>query len=641
MAALRRLAAFILAFFPVLFIWTGGVNAASEEILYFQSRVQVHPDASLTVTETIKVRAARRQIKRGIIREFPTTYRDRSGRTVRVGFQVEEVRRNGRPEPYQVRSAANGAQIYIGRKDVFLRPGIYTYTIKYRTDRQLGFFPDYDELYWNVTGHGWTFPIDRAEAVIDLPPGADISQYAAYTGPTGSRGQDFLVEQDGPSHIVFTTTKALEPGEGLTVAVAWPKGVVKEPTSREKLVFLWQDNAGATVVFLGLVLVLVYYLAVWFRVGRDPARGTIIPLFSPPSGFSPAAVRFLTHFGFDQQALVAAVVNLAVKGCLTIRDEDGEFTLVRQNQGQPDLSPGEAQLLQLLFARGDTLVLKDNNHAVINGAQDALKKSLARELTKIYFITNAGYFAGGLALTLVTLALLVLSASSRPSALFISLWLSIWTVGCYALGVMVWRRWRTYLRGGSGWKNLAGTLGLSLFFLPFLAGEIVGLVLFSYTVSLPAGTAFLLLVFVNALFGHLLKAPTLKGRQILDQIEGFKLYLSVAEQERLNLLHPPERTPALFEKYLPYALALDVANEWSEQFAGVLAQAGANGTAYVPVWYSGRSWDSLGPSGLTDSLSSSFAGAIASSASPPGSVSGSGGGGFSGGGGGGGGGSGW
>ncbi len=184
-------------------------------------------------------------------------------------------------------------------------------------------------------------------------------------------------------------------------------------------------------------------------------------------------------------------------------------------------------------------------------------------------------------------------------------------------------------------------LASSLFALPFFAGEVFGLGLFSLSLSVPATLAFALLVFLNALFYYLLKAPTLAGRKIMDQVEGFKMYLSVAEKDRLNMLNPPEKTPQLFEKYLPYALALNVENEWSEQFADVLAKAQVDGQPYSPSWYQGSSWNRLGASGLSDSLGGAFAGAIASSAMAPGSSSGSGGGGSSGGGGGGGGGSGW
>ena len=127
----------------------------------------------------------------------------------------------------------------------------------------------------------------------------------------------------------------------------------------------------------------------------------------------------------------------------------------------------------------------------------------------------------------------------------------------------------------------------------------------------------------------------------MDQVEGFKMYLSVAEEERLQLLHPPDKTPELFEKYLPYAFALDVENEWSEQFAEVLAQAAKNGQSYTPTWYDGNSWKSQNFSGLATGLGNNLSNSIAAAATPPSSISGSGGGGSSGGGGGGGGGSGW
>jgi uncharacterized membrane protein len=127
----------------------------------------------------------------------------------------------------------------------------------------------------------------------------------------------------------------------------------------------------------------------------------------------------------------------------------------------------------------------------------------------------------------------------------------------------------------------------------------------------------------------------------MDRIAGFKQYLSVAARDRMQVLNPPDRTPELFEKYLPFALALDVEHEWSENFAEVLAAAGTEPGNYHPRWYAGSSWHRGGASGLASSLGGSFSGAISSSSTAPGSSSGGGGGGSSGGGGGGGGGGGW
>jgi uncharacterized membrane protein len=148
-------------------------------------------------------------------------------------------------------------------------------------------------------------------------------------------------------------------------------------------------------------------------------------------------------------------------------------------------------------------------------------------------------------------------------------------------------------------------------------------------------------LFLNILFYRLLKAPTLLGRRILDQIDGFKLYLGVAEKDRLNLENPPERTPQLFERFLPYALALGVEQAWCEQFAAVLAAAGAGGIEYRPSWYSGASWTGISSTTFATSMSHSLSNAISSASTAPGSSSGGGGGGSSGGGGGGGGGGGW
>jgi hypothetical protein len=611
-------------------------EAQQERIRNFQSLITVHPDASMTVTENITVQAAGREIRRGIIRDFPTTYRDRLGQTVKVGFDLEEVLRDGRPEPYRLSHASNGVKIQIGQQDVFLRPGLHTYTITYRTTRQLGFFQDFDELYWNVTGNGWSFPIDAAEAVVQLPPGAKILQSSAYTGYQGEKGRDFSVRQ-GAGEIIFKTTAPLASHQGLTIAVAWPKGIVTAPTAQDRFAFFLKDNQSAAVGGIWLALLLGFYLFAWVRVGRDPAQGVIIPLFTPPANFSPPAVRYVERMGYDDKTFAAAVVDLAVKGALTIREDDGDYTLVKRGAPSSPLSRAEVRVAERLFTQSDTLKLENTNHTRIKAAIDALKSQLKVDYEKIYFATNLNYFICGLVLTLIAVGFIAYSAEERAAAAFSSIWLSVWTVACFFLAVNVYRQWQ----GATDWGKKISALMATLFAAGFWAGEIAGLVFFSLSVSVLAALLLLAMGLVNALFHHLLKAPTMQGRQLMDQIEGFKMYLGVAEQDRLNVLNPPEKTPELFEKYLPYALALNVENEWCQQFTGVLAQAGVGGQAYSPGWYSGRSWDSFSSSRFSSSLGSAFAGAIASASTAPGSSSGSGGGGSSGGGGGGGGGSGW
>ena len=618
-------------------------SAQSERILEFNSRMQLQHDGSMTVTEEISVVCAGRQIKRGIYRDFPTKYKNRYGHTVKVGFEVLEVLRDGISEPYHFKELSNGKRVYIGKKEIFLKPGTYSYTITYKTDRQLGFFDDFDELYWNVTGNGWDFVIEKVEALVELPPGANILQSAAYTGSFGEKGQDFTTDYDQYGNIIFTTTRRLMPKEALTIAVAWPKGFVTEPTAKDKLIHVWKDNYSAGPASIGLLVLTCFYFISWHLVGKDPPEGTIFPLFSPPKWVSPALARLIMHLGRrDHKLFAVAVVNMAVKGYLTIKeDESGTFTLKRTGTGEAKLSGGEVKIARKLFGNSDKIKLKNSNHEKIGGALEELQKYLMKGANKKYFILNSSYFIVGLIITFVTLASVILSAEQLSFAIFMSVWLSIWTAGCFMLGLKVVNGWRSALgSGGAKVMGSAGALGVTLFALPFFAGEVFGLAAFSSAVS-PLAAIFLVgIVMINVLFYHLLKAPTLMGRKIMDKIQGFKLYLSVAEKERLNILNPPERTPELFEKYLPYALALDVENEWSEQFATVLA-ASAVGGRYRPTWYNGNSWRTDGIRGVTSSLGNSLTGAISSSATAPGSSSGSGGGGSSGGGGGGGGGGGW
>ena len=204
--------------------------AAEERILEFRSDVVVEPSGALIVTETITVMATGREIKRGIIRDFPTSYEGRYGQRVNVGFEVLEVRRGGSPEPFGTERHGNGVRVYIGHKDVFIPHGEHVYTLVYRTDRQLGFFEDFDELYWNVTGSDWSFPIERALATVTLPEGAEVRNWSAYTCRAGERGRDFetAYEPSGAA-IALATTRRLEPGEGFTIAIAFPTGFVAVP----------------------------------------------------------------------------------------------------------------------------------------------------------------------------------------------------------------------------------------------------------------------------------------------------------------------------------------------------------------------------------------------------------------------------
>lgn len=635
-----------------LFFLLAGVSrsAGNERILYFHSDITVFEDSSMAVREVIRVHATGDQIRHGIYRDFPTRYRDRYGNRYRVGFKVVKALRDGSPEEYHLQDLSNGIRIYLGKKSETVPPGDYTYTLFYTTTRQIGFFKDHDELYWNVTGNGWSFAMDEASATVVLPQGISNEKISlnGYTGPQGSQATNFTSSIDESAKITFSTTRPLSPGEGLTIVVAWPKGVLVEPSRADRLTYLFQDNPSAAVGVLGLTLLLFYYWSVWARVGRDPAKGTIIPLYSPPDRFSPSATRYVVRMGYDDKTFASAVVSMAVKGFLSIAENSGTYTLTRGKADKTVLSPEEQIIASKLLTSSDTIELKQANHAAISDTMGSVKNSLKMHYEKTYFLTNRQYFVPGVVVSIILLALtgLASSRSERAAiALFASFWLSIWSLG---VTFLVWEAitlWKQALFGTEHKPaSLAAATSMSLFSLPFIAGEIAGLGLLAFATSPLVVLILAALVFVNFLFYHLLKAPTLAGRNLMDEIEGFRMFLSVTEGDRLNLVSPPEKTPLLFEKYLPYALALDVEHSWAQQFSEILSSAGEGQAGYAPGWYSGSSWNSMGASGFAGSLGSSLCTAISSSSTAPGSSSGSsgfGGGGSSGGGGGGGGGGGW
>ena len=424
----------------------------------------------------------------------------------------------------------------------------------------------------------------------------------------------------------FTTTRTLRPKEGLTVSVAWAKGYVVPPTKSQQMEYFLSDYRSLLAGLLALMVVTGYYLFVWLLVGKDPAKGTIVPLYTPPPGVSPAVARYITKMGFDKKTFAAALVSMAVKGYLRIeQDDDDTYTLVRTpGKVDPPLSPGEKSVAKKLFGGEERIRLDKKYHRNFGRAIKALTSGLEREHDRTHFLRNRSFFIPGLILTLASLLILVLTGNHMMAGLFIMVWLSGWTAGC---AVMCWSVVQSFKAGQRG-----AAAGMALFVLPFLIFEIVGIGIFVALVSLSAAVVLIALVVINIAFFKLLKAPTRAGRKIMDALEGFRLYMQVAEKDRLNLLNPPERTPALFERYLPYALALDVEQDWSEQFADVLSTAQQTDTA-GPGWYRGTtSYSNLG-----NNLGSAFSGAVSSASTSPGS----GGGGSSGGGGGGGGGGGW
>lgn len=641
---MRRLASLLAA----LLLALCGAAAAEEAILGYDQHVAVGADGVLDVTETITVRAEGRDIRRGIFRDFPLYFEDGQGRRQEVGFDFEGATLNGAPVPSRLEWTRTGVRIYLGDPERFLPSGTHSYRLSYETSRQIRFFDDHDELYWNVTGNEWAFPIERARVEVVLPGGSDAlapapKRLLAFTGPVGAQGEDYRARVTDTGAVV-ETTRRLGPGEGLTIVAGLRKGVVAPPSATETF---WYEHRGQILAAGGVLLVLGYYLWAWNRVGRDPRRGVVIPLFSAPKGVSPALANYIHHKGFSDAgwtALSATCVDLAVKGHLTFEDLSGKVRLEPTGKAVGrDLVAGEREVATWFADQRRPLTLSKAEGTRVQALGSLHRTAIERENRGKFYLRNGGHSAFGVLLSIAAAAAMLVFGGfgeddflTIPVALFATVWLGVAAAGIGALLK------RLGLRSGTGY-NLLATLAVVA-----AVGWIVDV--FAGATGLAADRllpgALIALVAVNGLFLWLMGAPTLEGRALMDKIEGLKMYLSVAEADRMNMAGAPEMTPTRYETLLPYAIALGVEKPWTAAFNAWLATAaaGAAAAAYQPGWYHGDGFSS--GRGFSDTVTDDLGRMAQSFASslptPKSSSSGfSSGGGGSGGGRGGGGGGGW
>ncbi|MGJ4729344.1 DUF2207 domain-containing protein [Luteimonas sp. SDU101] len=559
---------------------------AAERISAYDIDVLVNPDGSLEVTERIRVRAEGDRIRRGLYRDFPTRYRDRHGNRMLVGFEVLEVLRDGRPEPWFTERRGNGVRVNTGSDALLPVPATYDYSLRYRTTRQLGFFDDHDELYWNAIGGGWEFPIDAGRVEVRLPQPVPASRMSldGWAGAQGERSQRHVASIPAPGLVRWRLTAPLPPGEGFTVRLSFPKGVVAQPGQAQRLGWLLRDNSPLLVALLGLLVVAGYCGLRWHQVGRDPPAGVVIARYHPPEGISPAGLRFIRRMGYDTRCFSADVLALAVAGAVRIERDKGLLSDHWRLERSGPAPAGDEAALMRLFASHAAVDLDKDNATLLQSATSEHRKALDRRYRGTMFHNNSGS-------SLVALLLMVLFCGAAIA--------------------------------------LAAATGGGLLF---------------------AAVPMLAMLATVIAFAFLVRAPTQDGRRVLDHIEGLRRYLGVAEKQDLQRLQGPSpdgpdaAEPALdatrFEALLPYAVALDVEDAWTRKFTlAVGAAAAAAATASIGWYHGSNGTGSIGDIGsFTKAVGGSLAAQIASSSSPPGSSSGGGGGGFSGGGGGGGGG---
>lgn len=648
----RRLILALLATF-LLLLAAAFPARADETIASFHAAIDLARTGRMAVTETIRVRAEGYKVKRGIYRDFPLTFIGDDGSLHRVDFSITRIERNGQEEPYRTESIDGGIRIYIGDPDVFIPRGEHLYSIAYETGRQMRYRKDFDELFWNVTGNQWDFPIREASATVVLPAGTKPEATTFFTGPAGATEKNarVLVEDN---EVFFATTIPLNLHEGLTIGVKLAKGVIDPPTGSDRFWWKVRDRMNSLLAIAAFAVVLVYFAWNWLRVGRDPARGLVIPRWDPPMGLSPALVNYIARRGFSHNgwtAFSASAINLAVKGLIVLDDLKGTVTF-KPTGKSPDkaLPSGEDVIYRGVMSSGAGLRVDKENGRKFQKMGDDFRSAIDKEHTGRYYRYNLGVIIWGVLLTVAAYLAVILFGTFDtrmlgmlivPAVLFV--FVAIFSA---VLGAIIRSAPHRAV------KIMAGMF-LGLFWLAMgIVLLISAMVLFETAQTIDDRVALACCggIIVSAIFfTTVMGAATPLGRELMDGIEGLKLYLTVAEKDRMNLAGAPAMSPQHFEKLLPYAVALGVETQWSGHFQKWLDAAGANvNYDYKPDWYSGREFSSRQFGNRMSTFSSALSSSIASSLPPPPqssstgfSSSGSSGGGSSGGGGGGGGGGGW
>jgi len=620
--------------FWLLLALAGGAGA-DERILDFHDAVRVNADSSLDVTETIRVHGEGERIKHGLLRDFPTDYRDAHGTAVRVEFEMLDAQRDGHVEHWRSEAQANGVRVYLGDAARILPTGDYEYTLHYRTAHQLGFFDNHDELYWNATGNGWNFPIEHASVAVTLPDAIAPAQLrlTAFTGAEGAKGKAWRASADAPSHATFETTARLARHEGLTIAVAFPKGLVTPPR-----VPLQLFNPALWLGVLGLGAVLTYYFRTWQRVGRDPRAAPVMPMYEAPKGKSPATLRYAERRRYDDRCFAADLIDLAVRGTLKIQQPDRKtYVLTKTATAAATIPAPEFMLHRNLFDNNeDEQRLDRKPNAAVAYARSHHADGIAKISDNTFFRKNRDKMTLGAGMSLATLLVVNLASTLRDThvteaagyigPLIGVVFTAMFGVVAVIIGGVIARSAIVSWRSARGIRQLAGTL-LLVAVVPAALGAIAFGVFLLGAPSRWLGIVLAAALFAaNAAAWWLLPAPTAAGRRLLDEIAGLRLYLGVAEHDTIVNSKAPPMNFDEFQRFLPYALALDVEHNWTDRFSVAVGPAAAAAAAAtgVATWYvfdqtTHGSTPSI--SDFASNLGSSFSDTISSSATMPGSTS--------------------
>ncbi|MDO4953198.1 MAG: DUF2207 domain-containing protein, partial [Synergistaceae bacterium] len=511
-----------------LFLFVPLPVSAAEEILDYKQLVSIQKNSDLRIKESIKINVENVNVTHGIIRKIPVVRTDAQRRRRPVGFALDGVLLDGEKVPCSIERAGSECLIRIGSADAVIPRGIHVFTLFYTVRGEIGFFEDHDELYWNVTGNEWDFPICRASCAVQLPETAfgkgftAIEWYVGSFGEKGSKSDALLTAENA-----VQTLRTLHPGEGLTIAFGWKKGIVDQPP----LPKLDDPKTHSVIGMLVFLAVFSWLFYAWNRWGRDPVK-PVIPLFHAPEGISPAALAYAEKLEFDDRTLLSSdIVDLAVKGALTIERTGGErklifktpvsYTLHKTDTLPENLTEDERQLHSRLFDNCDAVDLSCEQYETLNSAKISVKTACRQQLGRLYENNTAPFSVAALFYVLGVALLYFRSNELFPLDMF----------ACGIGGVIMFL---TAMQRG----KKPGQLNFGTFFRRILL-QIIFVGIGALIVVSLGNNPFPFVVFgascaAVSVFRPLMQARNERGAELYVAAEGLKMYMTAAEKDRLE-----------------------------------------------------------------------------------------------------------
>jgi len=476
----------------------------------FDTDIQVHPDATFTVRETQVANFHGSFIF--LNRDISTGGASSSDGVTHGRVRVSDIHvydLDGNPyEDWSVDSYDGGKTVGIGFSATNEQKG---WIIEYRMSGAIIFSTDYDRLYWNAVSLQRDVPIKSSRTTVRLPAGADMEEvqtefYVNMSFPPGS------VESGRDGETLWWSATDIPPNTTVTIDVSFPKGLVQIP-------LLYRSWFGVLMVVLSVAIFLALLagmLLLWWKKGRDVGRPELdVVRYEPPEGLKPAMVGLLVNERQLPEDITATVVDLAIRGKLTIFEEEKgkvfkgkRYGFRRKDPSEEDLLPYERKVLDGLFEDGDVVTeddLKNKFHVHI--------KDIDKGITKE--VKDRGLFSRDPQKVKMKYRYLTLAVMLPIPILLAFLWSFC-------------------------------DLGYVVVLLPgFLLGGIsVGAV------------------------GHYMPSRTRKGSETLSWAMGFKEYMKTAEHDEMEFM-----TPETFQENLPYAMVLDVADSWADKFSDIYTTA--------------------------------------------------------------------